>query len=196
LQRWWQRLANWPGPRSGDPRSFVELAKHDPQASIVAVMSEAYLRACAEDLHQAAAHLSDLDRLAVIGPPRPGTALEEFLVPITARLRPVVGGSLHALHARAASYLLPQVEGGVVSRNFLREVARSATEAAPVDASRRPPGARLTDEQVRDFIRRHVGAGPTSATVLLRKLREAGMSCEQSRFKRLYEETVRQEGLV
>lgn len=196
LREWWQRLADWPGPRVGAPRSFVELAKLDPQASIVAVMSEAYLRACAQDLVQAAAHLSDPDGFAVIGPPRPGTALEELLVPVTARLRPVVGGSLHALHARAASYLLSEVEQGVVSRKRLRETARSATEAAPVDASRRSPGARLSDEEVREFIRQRVAAGQPSATVLLRGLRQAGMSCEQSRFKRLYEETVGQQGVL
>lgn len=196
LQQWWQRLADWPGPRAGEPRSFVELAKLDPQASIVAVMSEAYLRACAQDLLQAAAHLADPDGFAVIGPPRPGTALEELLVPVTARLRPVVGGSLHALHVRAASYLLSGIERGAVSRKRLLETARRATEAAPVDTSRRAPGARLSDEEVREFIRQRVSAGRPSATVLLRVLRQAGMSCEQSRFKRLYQETVGQEGVL
>lgn len=193
LQQWWQRLADWPGPQGDEPRSFVELAKHDPQSSIVAVMSDAYLRACGRDLHQSAAHLSDPDRLAVIGPPRHGTELEELLVPVTARLRSVVGGSLHSLHVRAASHLLSQVARGTVSRGLLRDMVRSATETAPADTSRRDPGVRLSDEEVRDFITQGVAAGPTSATALLRKLRNSGRSCEQSRFKRLFEETIGQE---
>ncbi|SFB52886.1 hypothetical protein SAMN05216266_116103 [Amycolatopsis marina] len=189
LQRWWQRLADWPGPMRGQPRSFVELARRDPEASIVAVMSEAYLRACAEDLRAAAAKLSDPDRFAVIGPPRLRSDLEDLLVPVTARLRPMVGGSLHALHAKAATYLMARAGGDVTSRKRLREIAQQAAEAAPADGSRKP-GVRLSDEEVREYIRRRASHGRPSATVLLRSLRDDGMSCEQSRFKRLYENAV------
>lgn len=196
MQEWWQRLADWPGPNSGQPRSFVELARRDPEASIIAVLSGAYLRACAEDLREAAVHLSDPDRLAVIGPPLPHSDLEDLLVPVTARLRPTVGGSLHALHAKAAAYLLTRAGGEVPSRKVLQEVAQHAAESAPVDASRRIPGVRLSDEEVHDYILRRISSGRPSATVLLRSLRDDGMSCEQSRFKRLYEDAFSRAVLV
>jgi hypothetical protein len=152
-------------------------------------MSHAYFEACTDDLREAATHLTDPDRFAVIGPPRPGTPHEDLLVPVTAKLRPVVGGSLHALHARAAAYLLASLAGAPVSRMQLQEAARLAIASAPADTSRRTPGVRLSDTAVRAYIGRHTQQGGlSSATVLLRQLREQGMSCEQSRFKRLYDD--------
>jgi hypothetical protein len=197
VRRWWRRLADWPGPKTGEPRSFTELARRDPNASIVAVMSEPYLRACAADLREAATCMSDVDRLAVIGPSRPGADVEDLLVPITARLRPVVGGSLHALYARAAAHLLSAAAGrGCVSRRALREKAQRAIDSAPADSSRRAPGVRLSDNAVQEFIRHGLDDGQPSATVLLRQLRDAGLSCEQSRFKRLYQHIIGQGVLV
>jgi len=192
LRRWWQQLAGWAGPvAAGQPRSVADLAGQNPHGSVVAVMSQPYLRACTDDLLEAAARLTDPDRFAVIGPSESGTDVEALLVPVTARLRPVVGGSLHALHTRAAAYLLSNRAGAPVSREVLQEAARRVIASAPVDASRRAPGVRLSDAAVRAFIRRQVERGGLpSATVLLRRLRDQGMSCEQSRFKRLYDDTV------
>jgi hypothetical protein len=154
-------------------------------------MSQPYLKACTDDLLEAAAWLTDSDRFAVIGPPGSGTGVEALLVPVTARLRPVVGGSLHALYTRAAAYLLSSRAGAPVSRKVLQEAARRVIASTPVDASRRAPGVRLSDAAVRAFIRRQVERGGwPSATALLRRLRDQGMSCEQSRFRRLYDDTV------
>lgn len=47
-----------------------------------------------------------------------------------------------------------------------------------------------SDEEVRRFIRAHLGDSARK-TVLLRSLREAGVACEQSRFARLYDEARR-----
>ncbi|WP_197022453.1 hypothetical protein [Saccharomonospora piscinae] len=190
LRQWWGRLTNWSGPQENQPRSFAELAKHDANASIVAIMSDTYLRACADDLHAAAESLADPHRMAVIGPPRPGTVLDELIVPVMARLRPVVGGSLHALYVRAGAYLLTKAGTTSVTRTWLREAAREATDAAPDDPGRRAPGERMSDEAVREFIRHALAAERSSATTLLRRLRDMGRSCEQSRFKRLYDETM------
>jgi hypothetical protein len=54
--------------------------------------------------------------------------------------------------------------------------------------NRRATGRRLTDDQVRAYVREHLQAqpAPVSATRLLRQLRASGRSCEQARFGRLY----------
>ncbi len=50
----------------------------------------------------------------------------------------------------------------------------------------------MTDDQVKDFIRKELAGMPKRPgwTPLLRELRKAGQKCEQSRFRRLYEEVT------
>ncbi|WP_280502778.1 hypothetical protein, partial [Nocardia farcinica] len=62
--------------------------------------------------------------------------------------------------------------------------------AAPPDPSRRTPGVRMEDAEVRQFIMLHIDQPSVSATMLLRKLRDSGFSCEQGRFKKLFHETM------
>ncbi len=190
VQDWWNRHTQWPGPAAGQPRSFVDLARRDPHATIIAVLSEAYLRACARDLEAAAGYLSDDNRFVVIGPPTADPSIEHLLVPVTARLRPVVGGSLQALNVLTAAHLLAAVgdAGDPPVRSTLREFVEQATRDAPPDPSRRPAGAKLSDEDVRGFIRTQLVRGHTTATRALRVLRDTGRSCEQARFRDLFSE--------
>lgn len=184
---WWQRLTGWQGPDPDQPRSFADLALRNPEATIIAVLSDAYLRACAEDLVEAAGRLSDSDRFVVVGPPGRCAEVEDLLVPITARLRSVIGGSLQALHVRAAAHLLGSASDDLqpVTRSRLRQFAERVSDAAPANPSP-APGVRLTDDQVRDYVRASLATGPASATHLLRQLRQSGQSCEQSRFRGLF----------
>jgi hypothetical protein len=192
VRDWWQRLTEWAGPETGQPRSFAELARRDPTASVVAVLSDAYIRACADDLRDAADQLGDRDQFVVVGPATRHRDIDDLLVPVSARLRALVGGSLQALHARVAAHLLTTTTArqGTISRAWLRDAARQATTTAPADPSRRSGGIRLSDQEVRSFIRTELATGAASATVLLRRLRASGRSCEQSRFKQLFADTV------
>jgi hypothetical protein len=58
-----------------------------------------------------------------------------------------------------------------------------------------PERRRLSDEEVRRFIREQLAERPTlRQTRVLRLLRESGYSCEQARFKALFvEATARQD---
>jgi hypothetical protein len=192
IRDWWRRLTDWAGPEIGQPRSFVDLARRDPTASVVAVLSDAYIRACSDDLRDAADQLDDRDRFAVIGPATRSDHVDDLLVPVYGRLRPLVGGSLQALHARVTAYLLgsAMAQQAIISRSSLRDAAQLAADIAPVDSSRRSGGTRLSDQEVRTFIRAELAAAAASATVLLRRLRESGRSCEQSRFKHLFAEIL------
>ena len=191
MRDWWSRLNRWSGPDTHAPRSFTTLARQNPHAVVIAVLSEAYLRACADDLRQAADCLADREQLAIIGPPGRCPDIDDLIVPVTAALRPVVGGSLQALNVRAAAHLLTAAADDLSHAN-LRKLAEQATTTAPPDPSRRPIGQKLSDEALRDLIRRHLANGPTTATSLLRQLRQSGQSCEQSRFRTLFADVAAQ----
>jgi hypothetical protein len=181
---WWQRLGEWPGPAPDRPRTFTDLARHSRDATILAVLSEAYQRACSDDLIVAAAILGP-DALSVVGPPDAHPQLAEVLVPVTATLRHTVGGSLQALNVRVVKHLLGH--GGGSGRAALREAAVAAMPTVP--PVQRAAGQRMSDADVRAYIR----AQPhSSATQLLRRLRETGRSCEQARFGRLHAEVGQQ----
>jgi hypothetical protein len=55
----------------------------------------------------------------------------------------------------------------------------------------------VTDEQIREFIRRELSRNRVaSRSLLLRKLRDSGRACEQSRFACLYREMVADEKIA
>ncbi|GAA2215703.1 hypothetical protein GCM10009850_111710 [Nonomuraea monospora] len=186
-RQWWECLSRWVGPQREQPRSFSALAARYPDSSIVAVLSDPYLRACSNDLRDAASTLSSSDNLSVVGPGGRCAEVEDLVVPVTAALRPAVGGSLLSLNVRAAMHLLAEVRlrGDAVRRPLLAKLMSDALAAAP-DVPPRPAGERMSDDQVRTFIRERLAFGPTSATSLLRELRTSGLSCEQARFKNLF----------
>ncbi|MER5325492.1 hypothetical protein [Streptosporangium roseum] len=186
-RRWWERLSRWLGPQGDQPRSFAALAARDPDASIIAVLSDPYLRACSTDLREASSVLSDGDNLSVIGPAGRCAEIEDLLIPVTAALKTVVGGSLLSLNVRAAAHVLKEsrLSGDGMRRPLLAKRMRDAIATAP-DAPYKPAGTRMSDDDVRVFIRERLEFGPTSATPLLRELRSSGRSCEQARFKNLF----------
>ena len=63
----------WPEPGNPAP-SLTSLGA--TRRDLVAVLSEAYVRACADDLREAADSIGDRDRFAVIGPAGRGDAID------------------------------------------------------------------------------------------------------------------------
>ncbi|MET7331798.1 hypothetical protein [Nonomuraea sp. NPDC005650] len=158
----------------------------------MAVLSDPYLRACADDLRAAGSRLSNSDNLSVIGPAGRCAEIDDLVVPVTATLRSVVGGSLLSLNARAAMHVLKEsrLRGDAVQRPLLAKLMSNTLAAAP-EVPQKPAGIRMTDEEVRTFIRKRLEYGPSSATPLLRELRSSGLSCEQARFRDLFREEQR-----
>jgi len=189
---WWSALSEWVGPETGAPRSFSELARRYPEDTIVVVLSDAYLRACSEDLLKAARQLRDPQRLTIVGPAQAAPELDELVIAVNAGMRSAVGGSLLALNVRVAQRLVGVMtpDSRTHARSYLRSFAEELAATAPASGSR-SPGIRMSDDEVRAFIRSRASAGPTSASRLLRQLRDAGNSCEQGRFKQLFDDASR-----
>lgn len=185
LALWWQELAAWDGPVPGQPRTIAGVAASDPSASVLAVLSPPYLRACGRDLTAAAAVAGE--RLSVLcAGGAPAGPLSALTLPADGRLQAAVGGTRGSLNVRIAAHLL-----GTHAGRFTRS-ALAATLADLLECQ--PPMPRydrqeLDDAAVMRFISQALdglnGSAP-AATPLLRRLRDAGFACEQGRFASLY----------
>jgi hypothetical protein len=183
---WWRLISEWEGPGPHGPRSIAELAQAHPRSPLLVVASEVYLQAVADDLREALAQLADSDQLAIISA---GTAslegLNEHLVPCDARLQDLVGGARSSLNARLARLALSSLRGrrpccSTLRKEFSRLLAGREQDTAP----RRHA---LADAEVKRYLREALEQDPDSRpTPLLRKLRDGGRACEQSRFATLF----------
>ena len=181
---WWQALSMWEGPTPGQPRSIRALAEADPAASFLLVLSASYLCACREDIAVASKLVHDWDRFMVVsaGARNPGE-LGGVLVPGDARLQACLGGTRQALNARIAAHL---VSAGIRSRaEACRQLAHLLAQQPPLTRYERK---KLGDTEVLALIKDGLDQSPgTSASRLLRQIRDAGYACEQSRFGHLFQ---------
>ena len=186
-QAWWQALADHAGPDVDTPRSVAALAATRPHDPLVVVGSPSYVMAMERDLLAARQELVHPDNLIIVSSTPPsGCRIEANWVITSARLQPTVGGSLTSLNARiarkiicdnAASGLRASRLRGHLARTIARTPDRQHTIRKPID-----------DVQVANFIRRELATGPEQTqTRLLKRLRASGLSCEQRRFKRIYQ---------
>lgn len=182
-RQWWDALASWEGPAPGQPRSIRSLVASDPAASFVLALSAAYLGACREDIAAAAAQAPAPDRFMVVsaGAGFSGDAAG-WMVPASARLQTLLGGTRQALNARIAEHLLA---AGVTSRTEAsRYLSKVLAEQPPV---RRYDRKKLTDEEACAMIASRLDEVPgLSASRMLREFRDAGYACEQQRFGLLH----------
>lgn len=188
LQEWWDAISSFPGPEPGEPRRVEALAEADPDGAILVVASPDYVRAMEPDLLEARDALSDPLRLVVISNrvALAGGPLTEHLVPVDQNARAVVGGTMQGLNARVALALLRMLGNLRLDAPTLRSLYAAMTRDASTPA--RPKGEPMTDDQVLAFIREELAASPNvKQTRLLRKLRDSGRSCEQARFRGLYQ---------
>jgi hypothetical protein len=188
LQEWWDAISSFPGPELGEPRRVAALAEGDPDGAILVVASPDYVRAMEPDLLAARDRLTNPDRLVVIsnGTALEGGALTEHLIPVDQHARAVVGGTMQGLNARVALALLRGLGRARLDATTLRSHYAAMTRDASTPAL--PKGEPMTDDQVLAFIREELAASPNAKqTRLLRKLRDSGRSCEQARFRGLYQ---------
>lgn len=190
LAGWWGTLATWRGPQPGMPRRLAELAAADPTSTLLLALSPAYLRACGDDVLAAAEALASPDQLSVLCLGwSSGDRLAEYVIPADARLQHTLGGTRQALNTRLLSYLLRHHKGALVRPALRRTTATLLAGLPPIPTYDRQP---RSDAQVKAFIARRFRTRPgASCTGLLREYRDGGNACEQSRFRRLYDDVQR-----
>jgi hypothetical protein len=187
-QRWWRTVAGWSGPEGTECRTLTSVAKNYPRDALFVVASYDYLHALAEDLAGAARALVDPRLLLIVSA---GTKdlgnLTDHLLPCDARLQSHLGGTRIALNVRIAKMLLESGD----PRSWPNRLRQLLDKQTQIEQQRRTA---MTDEQIRRFIGYELRKNDSiSRSFLLRKLRDSGSACEQSRFANLYEEMVRHE---
>jgi hypothetical protein len=182
---WWDVLANWEGPDPGQPRTFRELAKSDPDATFLLVISATYLQACRADI-EAAATTIDQDRFMIVSAgTRASATLEQRLLPANARLQAHLGGTRQVLNVRIAEDLLKrQLVSCAAAAGHLEDLLKSYPKMERWDRQKFSGDADVID-WIREEYERDHGA---SASRMLRTLRESGRACEQKRFGRLHKQ--------
>src|SRR5438105_4980482 len=99
----------------------------------------------------------------------------------------MVGGSRRSLNIRAARAVLRALDGQPPTHSVL--VAKFSALLDHVPTAQCSVGRRLTDAEVRDRIRTALRKqGQSSASKLLRAMRDDGLACEQRRFHTLFDE--------
>jgi hypothetical protein len=184
---WWASLSEWAGPAAG-ARSLADLVGSEDRARVLLVLSSSYMRACHDDICRAAS-LARNKQLSIISA---GTSrddeLNEFLLPIDARLQSALGGTRQALNVRAAQYLLAAgIETHAAMHDALSELLADQPELTRYE--RQPVG----DAEVRAYIRKRLrGDNEATHTRLLRDFRDSNHACEQGRFAALFRSEKRE----
>lgn len=189
-QQWWRRIATWSGPDSKALRSLTAIARRYPRVPLLIVASPDYLRAMEQDLAGAVAALSSPSLLMIISAGmRTFGKLTGHLLPCDARLQSCLGGTRASLNIRVAKRLLEYAGVGSINVERIKgQLRKLLMKQPPIKHYRRRI---VTDEQIKNFIRSELSKnGVASRSLLLRKFRDSGRACEQSRFADLYGEMV------
>jgi hypothetical protein len=183
---WWRLLSEWVGPSPRGPRSIAELAEAHPRSPLLVAASEVYLDAVADDLREGLTKLADPDLLSVISAGSTGIdGLDKHLLPCDARLQRLVGGARASLNARLLRLSFSSLRGREPTCSALVEFFTGLL-AEQKEASS-PRRRALPDAEVKRYLKDALEQDPeVRPTPLLRKLRDSGRACEQSRFASLF----------
>jgi hypothetical protein len=190
---WWLALRSSSAMRDFGPRSLAEVAEARlGDLAMLVIASDAYLRVVADEILAAASVLKDPSRLMVLSA-GVGTSrrrhLGAFILNTDSRLQRKLGGTRISLNARTATWLLNRTAQNDFSREHLSGLLQA--ELGQLPHLCRPPIVRMTNDEILAFIQNELSKGKASATVLLRRLREGkGWSCEQGRFRNLFDQAM------
>lgn len=200
LQLWWELLSEL-GAFSDHPRSIAALADAGRRDYFLIITSPDYLTAIDRDLREAISRHSAPDRIVIVSsrhkPPAPH--FERNLVPADARLL-----CSKECPSPCPDHMLRGPRGALsagIALEVLRRAGRVGFAASTLkghleDSIMRSPALttydrrRADDVEIVDFIKSELGrTPPPSCSALLRKYRDGGRACEQSRFSKLYWQT-------
>jgi hypothetical protein len=189
-REWWRALTQAPAV-DGSPRSLADLAALEPDAVMVVTLSAPYIQALRNDLMAAAARKRLRGRLIIVSAgTRRIDGMDDELIPASAELQGVLGGSRNSLNVRIARYLVGEsATHGWDPGKIAKILRRLGVRAKVAD---RPVRVRMTDAEVIEFINKAKNDKPhVSKSRLLRRLRDGGRSCEQGRFGELFVRAAR-----
>ena len=198
---WWKNLQKWQGPEPGQPRSVEELVRQNPETTLLVVLSQEYLKAIQDDLRRALEAIANRENFLIVsvGTDRIDLPIKKHLLPGDARLQQLFASdpasgrtTMVSLNAKVARRIIEDRAGVPLELAVQKQRFKDwLDELKPLPKFDRTP---MTEEQVKLFIREEVKTNPkTSATQLLRKLRDSGRACEQRRFRQIFDDVKEEE---
>ncbi len=176
--------------------NLTALAVENPDDFLAVALSETYLKALETDLLNVASLLPP-EQLFLISASatKEHPELSCFHLSADARLVNALGGNLISLNARIALHLLEKETLHKWDRSKIDEYFYELTESQlPFKKFKRE---KMTDDQIISFITEQItvasnknGKVRFSQSQLLRRLRDTGRACEQTRFRRIFQEIV------
>jgi hypothetical protein len=153
---------------------------------MLVALSAPYLDTVTEDLVRARRELADPALLFIVSAGSEMVSdLAGNMLPTDASLQRAVGGALHSLNVRLARWIIGSARSHLFDRDLIVDQLHKLTAQTRSAGTR--VGRRLSDSDVEDFVREHLRRrARLSCSSLLRELRGQGLSCEQSRFSRLF----------
>ena len=171
LRLWWKRL--------GHEATLADLLPRQGDGALILALGREYLEALHDDLEQARKADGTRACISVISA---GGRDTDCLLPVTAQLRPVVGGTNSALNARVLAWLAAEAVGHRFKHTSMAAVLERTTSLLPdhVPLSR---GRSVSNEAIAFQIEQLLSHNPEiSRTTALRLLRSSGVACKQDRF--------------
>jgi hypothetical protein len=171
LRDWWRRLGTLESTRS---------LVSDANDRVLLVLSETYARAMDDDLVRLANRGGDL---LLVGGARDIDGLPRL--PADRSLRASLGGTASSVSIRMARrWLEKHTATNLYGSNDAKAWSRWARAASQVEIYDRAP---MTDAEITKLIHNLLAGEPNlSATRALRRIRDAGVACEQKRFGALF----------
>ena len=186
---WWRQLTSW--RMTSHSRSLKSLARSRSSEPFLVVASDKYLRAIGDDLAGAAKELDNSNLLSILSAgckTLPG--LNENLLPCDARLQHVVGGALRSVNTRVASHLISTSSSLPNFSKLKARLTKLMKDLPDLPVYDRSP---VTDDDVLKYLLTELRKDSSKAhTPLLRKFRDGGRACEQSRFRGLYKQVKKE----
>ena len=181
-RQWWSAISSWEGPEPGSARSLAVAMRHFDYALIA--LSPPYLDAIGDDLAKALTTAKP-EKISIFSAgAKKSHRFGEYLIPCDSRLRSIIGGACSSLNIRCLRHAIERASEGLDHESVKRRFARLLEERPAAPLPERTP---MSDQEVTSFILEALTADPGARpTPLLRRLRDSGRSCEQSRFSELF----------
>ena len=185
-ETWWDGFASSDISGINSPRSIRELMKNASSDTFLFCLSDSYLRSVGKDLTLGINSGIEPENILILSTGHKGTGiLGTHQIPSSSTLTKHLGGSLNSLNTRVARMMImdaskyPLVLG--VQKKRMSSLLKTLRPVVKLNRTR------LSDAEVIGFIKKELNLEDNASnSKLLRRLRDSGLACEQSRFSNLY----------
>lgn len=191
LEAWWRGICSARRQYGNTPFSISEFARKHSKDTVLIIASKTYLMGLEDDVLGSGENLEQGggQLLIVSAGLNESSLLQRYSVGGDARLQPLVGGARQALNARIARHLLDRTSDNKLNRESLRSKISRLMEGREIERYDRKASR---DDEVCKFISRALRENPSAChSPLLREYRDSGRACEQARFRKLFQQLVK-----